>query len=69
MSGRRRLAIIAASLCSIIALILGAAGLTMLFMRWTGRHVSMVEVMQHFPVFLLSIVGFIIYHRHRRTAA
>jgi len=69
MSGRRRLAIIAASLCSTIALICGAAGLTMLFMRWTGRHVSMAEVIQHLPVFVLSIVGFIIYHRHRRTTA
>ena len=69
MSGRRRLVIIAVSLCSIIALIWGAAGLTMLFMRWAGRHVSMVEVMQHFPVLVLSVVGFIIYNRPRRTEA
>jgi hypothetical protein len=68
MSGRMRLAIIAASLCSTIALIWGAAGLTMLFMRWTGRHESMAEVMRHLPVFVLSIVGSVLYYRHRRAA-
>lgn len=68
MTGRRRLAIVAASLCSIIVLLWGAAGLIMLLMRWTGREESMAEVVQHLPVFLLPIVGSIIYYRHRRTA-